>query len=79
VGASLNLWSCLAGARARKRSVVTMSLLEGWPVTPLQPGRTESPERGWAYRGPVSIFGETGALAQLLSSSSRTPRWRVGA
>lgn len=33
----------------------------------------------WAYRGPVSIFGETGALAQLLSSSSRTPRWRVGA
>lgn len=72
VGASLNLWSCLAGARA-KRSVVAMSLLEGWPVTPLQPGRTESPERGWAYRGPVSISGERGALAQPLPPSRRTP------
>lgn len=64
VGASLNLWSCLAGATAEKRSVVTMSLLEGWPVTPLQPGRTEFPETGRAYGGPASIFEERGTLAR---------------
>lgn len=29
VGASLDLWSSLAGATAKKRSVVAMSLLEG--------------------------------------------------
>lgn len=50
VGASLNLWSCLAGATAKKRSVGnSVTSLEGWPVTSFQPGRTESPERGRAY------------------------------
>lgn len=80
MGASLDSWSCLAGATA-KRSVGS-HVTSGRLASDIFPARQDRvPREGQGiWRRSLNLWGERHpCLAYLAPLNPRTPRWRVGA